>query len=226
MSTTVVKAAARFSKSIPIVGIVSDYKAEGLGSAKNYFGVSGRRSQTAGECFERFLATVPTLRRVYVLHKPKYPPSERALKLVKAAAKKRGVTVTTLAVKSHADIKAKLSKLPKRDLNKPAAMGLQVLPVDVSLSAAPMIIELAQKDKNIPTFFPVTDWVKSELPSALGGYGVPQRTCGELMAMYVGQLLWPVSGTPQPKVTEAPSKAFEWVVSRAAAKAWTSNFHV
>jgi ABC-type uncharacterized transport system substrate-binding protein len=220
MSTTVVRAANGVGKSIPIVfPAVSDHKAEGFHRSGNVTGISPRRSQTAGECFERFLATVPTLKEVRVLHRPTYAPGERALKLVKAAAKKRKVTVTPVAVNSHQDLKKKLSALPKRNPEKPAKLGVLVLPVDLFFSAAPMIIDLAQGQKNLPTSFPVTDWVKPRLPSALGGYGVPQRRCGELAAEHVAHILWGGSEAGRPKVKDAHDDTFEWVVSSAAAKA-------
>lgn len=219
MSTTVVRGAQGVTKTIPIVGVVSDPKAEGFHRAKNITGISARRSQTAGKCFERFLATVHTLKQVRVLHKPGYGPSERALKLVKAAAKKRGVTVKPVPVKSREDIEKKLAAMPKRDLKKPADAGILVLPVDVCLGAARLIIDVAQGQKNLPTFFPVTDWVTSMRSSALGGYGVPQRKCGELMAGYVDKILWGYTNPGALPVEAAGDDAFEWAVSREAAKA-------
>jgi ABC-type uncharacterized transport system substrate-binding protein len=218
MSTTVVRAASGVTNSIQIVSpAVSDHKAEGFHRAKNITGVSPRRSQTAGECFERFLATVPTLKEVRVLHRPHYGPGERALKLVKAAAKKRRVIIKRIDVNSHQELKRKLSALPKRNLKKPAELGILVLPVDLFFSAAPTIIEVAQGQKNLPTFFPVTDWVRPGLPSALGGYGVAQHKCGELTAEHIAQVLWGSAGSP--KVKDAHDDTFEWVVSSAAAKA-------
>ena len=59
MSTTIVRAAQGVTKSIPIVGIVSEPAKEKVNRSANICGVSARRSQTAGDCFERFLATVP-----------------------------------------------------------------------------------------------------------------------------------------------------------------------
>jgi ABC-type uncharacterized transport system substrate-binding protein len=219
MSTTVARAAHGATQSTPIVCIVSDLRAEGLSRAKNVTGISGRRSQTAGDCFLRFLATVPTLKQVAVLHKARYGPSERSLKLIKAAASKRGITIKTLAVKSREEIEQKLSALPTRRLSDPATLGVLVLPVDICLSASPSIIEIAQGKKNIPTFYPVPDWVRPRLPSALGAYGVSQRRCGELMAEYTEKILWSNSSPKDLKVKEAPDSMLEWVVSAEAARA-------
>lgn len=220
MSTTVVRAARNITTEIPIVfSNVSDHGAERFVKKGNATGVSARRSQTADECFERFLATVPTLTEVHVMHKGGYDPSDAALKLVMAAQKKRhkNVKIKILEASSQQDIKKKLSALPKRDLKKPAQVGILVLPVDLFFGEALLIIDLAHR-KNLPTFFTVTDWVKPKLPSALGGYGVPQYKCGELTAGHVDQILWHdvIPGTL--KVMDAPDRAFEWAVSSEAAK--------
>jgi ABC-type uncharacterized transport system substrate-binding protein len=219
MSTTIVQAARGITKSIPVVGIVSEPTKEKVHRSANICGVSARRSQTAGDCFQYFLATVPTLKKVMVLHKPGYPPSDRSLALVKKAAKKRGVSVSPVTVKSRADIESKLKAMAKRDPKKPADVGIQVLPVDVFLGAAQLITELAQQQKNLPVFWPITDHVKRDLPSALGGYGVSQRKCGELMAELVEKILWSNGKAAALKHRDAPDDAFEWAVSSAAAKA-------
>ena len=216
MSTTIVRAAQGVTKSIPIVGIVSEPAKEKVNRSANICGVSARRSQTAGDCFERFLATVPSLKKVMVLHKPGYTPSDRSLKLVKTAAKKRGVSVSPVTVKSRADIENKLKAMAKRDLKKPADVGILVLPVDVCLGAAQTIGELAQQQKNLPVFWPITDHVRS---GAFGGYGVPQRKCGELMAELVERILWHSGKAAALKYKDAPDDAFEWAVSSAAAEA-------
>jgi len=218
MSTTVVRAARGAGGTTPIVGIVSDQKAESFSRSGHISGVSGRRSQSAGACFERFLATVPALKSAYILHKPGYGPSERSLKLVCKVADARGVRPKVVKVKTRQDLERALPNLPRRDLNKPAEVGVFVLPIDVCLSAAPMIIN-AVFAKNLPLFYPVPDWVKKRLPSALGAYGVSQLKCGKLAAAQVKQILWPDSASKRVKVLEAPDDAFEWVVSREVAEA-------
>ena len=221
MSTTALQAAKGVTNDrVPIVfPSVSDHRADGLAKRGNATGVSARRSQMAGECFERFLASVPTLKEVRVLTKPGYYPAERALKLVKAAAKKRKITIKEIPVTSRAEIEKKLSAMAKRDLKKPAEAGLLVLPVDLCLGAAPLIIELAQGRKNIPVFFPVTDWVRTTAPSAFGGYGVPQHRCGKLAAEHVDQILWGSAKAGTLKVTEAANDAFDWALSSDVARA-------
>jgi ABC-type uncharacterized transport system substrate-binding protein len=177
------------------------------------------RGLIAGECFVRFLATVPTLTEVRVLHKQGYPPSDRALKLVKEAARKAGVKVTPVDVQSHQNLRSKLAAMPRRDVKKPPSVGILVLPVDVCLGAAPMIVQIAQGRKKLPTFFPITDFVHRRHPSALGGYGVSQHMCGEIAARYVDKILWGKTRAGTLAVIEAGEDAFEWVVSADAARA-------
>ena len=108
------------------------------------------------------------------------------------------------------------SPISKRDLKKPAETGVQVLPVDVCLGAAKLIIDTAQGQKNVPVFFPVTDFVAQ---GALGGYGVPQHTCGVLMADYVEQILWQSAQPQALKIKDAANDDFEWAISGPAANA-------
>jgi ABC-type uncharacterized transport system substrate-binding protein len=221
MSTTALQSAKSVTNDkIPIVfPSVSDHKADGLLHKGNATGVSARRSQTAGECLERFLASVRTLKEVRVLHKPGYRPGERALKLVQAVGKKKKVVIKPVPVKTRGDIEKKLSAMAKRNLKKPAEVGILVLPIDLCLGAAALIIEVAQGRKNIPVFFPITDWVKPKLPSAFGGYGVPQLRCGELAAEHVDQILWGNAKAASRKVTDAADDAFVWALSSEAARA-------
>lgn len=220
MSTTALHAARRLVGSLPIVfPSVSDHKADGIAHKQNATGISARRSQTAGECLEHFLATVPTLKEVRVLYKPGYTPAERAMKKVKEAAKGRSIVIKPVPVRSRKDIQKKLSAMRKRNLKQPADVGLLVLPVDFCLGAAPLIVRLAQDRKNIPVFFPITDCVKAKGSSALGGYGVPQHRCGELSAKHVDRILWRNAKATKLAVESAPDDAFEWAVSQEAARA-------
>jgi len=223
MSTTVTKAAQAFTDSIPIVGIVSNPGRENVTAGRNICGVSARRSQTAGDCCERFLKTVTSLREIRVLHKANYNPSVEALAQVKAAAAPHGVMVTEVAVASAADIADKLGNMPARDpATEPATVGIQVLPADVCFGAAQSIIKIAQAQKRLPTFFPVTDWVRHDPPSALGGYGVPQERSGQLLAEQVA-LIWQTGNIPAHRFKDASDSEFKWLASRAAARTLNIN---
>ena len=54
---------------------------------------------------------------------------------------------------------------------------------------------------------------------ALGGYGVPQYTCGVLMADYVDQIISHSAEPRSLKFTDAEIDDFKWVISREAAQA-------
>jgi hypothetical protein len=214
MSTTVVRAALEFTRTmtppIPIVGVVSNPGREGFAKVEHICGISARRSQTAGECFSRFLDTVPSLKTVYVLHKPNYPPSDEAIRLIDKA-KPPGITVPKLNFQNYAELIGALKSLPT---GNPAEQGILVLPVDIAFGSSVEIIDWA-RTKKLPCFFPITDWVSKTLPSALGGYGVSQTECGRLMAERV-EYIWSHKNTTPPKRwSSAPS--IEWLASAAAA---------
>ena len=225
MSTTVVKAAADLfpataNPPIPIVGVVSAPGVETNGATPpvrldqiaNICGVSAKRSQTADTCFNNFYKTVPSLKEVKILHKTGYGPSEAAKTLVEGAAQPKGVTITPIAVTDAASVEAALDGLNERDPIWNPTVGIQVLPIDVCLAHAREIIDIAQGEKKLPTFFPVPDWVTSDVSSALGAYGVSQRTSGKLMAERV-DAIWR-NGDQVPTGTfvrwvDAPEAAFE-----------------
>ena len=217
MSTTVVGAAHDFTRTMPnptpIVGVVSNPGREGFTRVRHICGVSARRSQTAGECFLRFLETVPTLRTVHVLHKPNYPPSDEAIQLIDRV-KPQGITVVKVGFQTYADLVAAFPRLPTRDQNNAAEEGILVLAVDVALGAAVEIIDTARA-KKLPSFFPITDWVSKAVPSALGGYGVSQTECGRLMAERVDYIWTHNNNTPPKRWRTAPS--IEWLASATAA---------
>jgi hypothetical protein len=222
MSTTVVKAAQAVTESIKIIGIVSDPAQEQIINARNICSLSARRTQTADDCFDRFFDAIPTLTEVRPLHFPNYTPSVRALANVRGAAGPKHVAVNPVEFGSFAELEYQLRNLPPRNPANPATSGIQVLPVDLCLGAAPTIIDIVQTQKNLPAFFPITDWVKPALPSAFGGYGIPQDACGQLLAErvdYARKNAVPFPNPPSSRHTVAPNSAFRWVVSRAAAQA-------
>ena len=218
MSTTAVKAAQSFTSSSPIVGIVSNPGRENVAQAHNICGISARRSQTGGDCCEHFLKAMQGLREIRALHKRNYNPSLEALDRAKTAAAAYGVTVTPVDVATADDIHSALNSMAARDVQETATVGILVLPADVCFSVAREIISVAQTQKKLPTFFSVTDWVKTDHPSALGGYGVPQERSGELLAERVAHI-WQTGNMPTPRFHDVPSGEFRWLASRAAARA-------
>jgi putative ABC transport system substrate-binding protein len=221
MSTSAVKAAMAVCKDIPIIfPSVSDPADDGVvkscaAPGRNATGVRAMRRQTADECLELFKATVPSLRKVFGLHKPNYFPATRPTARLKLAAKRARVTFKAVEVRSHKEIADTLGAMSQTGAAGKPELGVLVLPDDLVLSAARDVTRLAQ-EKRLPTFFPATDWVRESLPSALAGFGVPQFVCGEAAAPYMLKVLKGVL----PK--DLPVKrigGFEWAVSKAAADA-------
>jgi putative ABC transport system substrate-binding protein len=221
MSTSAVKAAMSVTKDIPIVfpsisdpvddGVVKSCSAPG----KNATGIRAMRRQTADECLELFKATVPSLRKVYALHKPNYGPSIRALVNLKRAAKRARVTFSPVLVRSHKEIAAKLSGISQTGPAGKPEVGVLAMPDDLVLSAWRGISELAQ-EKKLPTFFPVTDAVRAGSPGPLAGFGVPQAACGEAAAFHMHKIL---QGVPANDIPVKRAGGFEWAVSKTVAQA-------
>ncbi len=220
MSTTAVKVAMSVSKDIPIVfPSISDPVEDGVAKScsvpgKNATGIRSMRRQSADECLELFKMTVPTLRTIYGLHKPSYGPTTRALTDVKKAAKRAKVAFKPVTVRSHKDIVKALDRMSQSGPAGSPQVGVMVMPDDLVLSAWRYIAETAQ-EKKLPTFYPVTDWVR-EGSSAFAGYGVPQHAGGEAAATYMRKVL---DGVPAKHLPIRRTGGFEWAVSRSAAKA-------
>ena len=133
MSTKVMRAAGEHTKEIPIVfPNCSEFGDERFVKAGRATGFSARRTQTAGDCFDRFFMAVPTLKQVLILHINEHDISENALALVKAAASKKGVESKPILVRSHPDLLEQLGKLPaksgrNRDRRRACPAGGSVL---------------------------------------------------------------------------------------------------
>jgi putative ABC transport system substrate-binding protein len=221
MSTSALKAAMSVTKDIQIVfPSISDPVHDGVAKScaspgKNATGVRSMRRQSAHECIELFKATVPSLRKILGFHKPTYGPVTRAMKELKKSAKAAKVSFAPVLVKSHKDIVAKLDAMKQTGPDGKPQIGVLVLPDDLVLSAWRTITQSAHA-KKIPTFFPITDWVKAGSPSALAGYGVPQHTGGEAAAAYMYKIL---KGVPASDLPIKRCGGFEWAVNKAAAAA-------
>jgi ABC-type uncharacterized transport system substrate-binding protein len=219
MSTKVMRAAGDHTKGIPIVfPNCSEHGDERYVKAGRATGFSAKRTQTAGDCFDRFFMAVPTLERVLIPHVDEHDIAENALALVKSAAAGKGVEAKAILVRSYPDLLEQLSKLPARAAGT-ATTGVQVLPVDLFFGAIQDIIRLVQREKKLPAFFPTTDWVPDDCGAAFGGYGVRQYTCGERTAGHVHHILWANAGAALPTTKEALDTDFDWAVSASAAAA-------
>jgi ABC-type uncharacterized transport system substrate-binding protein len=221
MSTRVLRAAGDHTDGIPIVfPSVSRPEGEPHVTAGRATGFAALRAQSAGECFNRFFRSVPSLKQVLIPNFDEHEPGDNALQLVTEAAIKNGVVPQTIPVRSHQDLLDKLCDLPRRERGEPATLGVHVLPVDMFFGATREIIKTVQEDKNLPAFFSVTDWVTEASGGAFGGYGVPQFTCGQRTAAHVQQILASDDGDARLlDVVVAAGSDFDWAVSSAAATA-------
>jgi hypothetical protein len=177
MSTRVVDdaVAAYRDTKVPIVGVVSDF---GAYKDVNVCGFSAQRYQNALSGYQNFITTVPSLSRIQVLTDSKYPPCVKALNAIKA-----GFPEGADYMPSEVDVcEEKNIETQLNNAGIKPGDGLFVLPLDRCFGDADAILAWAA-DHSVPTFWPVTDWVKSTAwPCALGGYGVSQELCGYRMA--------------------------------------------
>lgn len=226
MSTSAVLAAMSATDSIPIVfPSISDPVADGVVMScavpgRNVTGVRAMRTQTADDCLELFKATIPSLEEVIVLHKPEYGPVTRALPSLKAAATRSGVTLTLRAVSSETEIQAELSKISQRLGKGGPAVGVLMPPDDLVLGTAKKLIKWAH-DRGLPTFTCAPDWVTNDPSSGVGGYGIPQRACGEAAAEYVHKILW--NGASPGDLPIKRIGGFRWLVNAAVAAKLATN---
>lgn len=196
--------------NVAIVGVVSDYSK--YASTANLCGFSAQRFQTATDLYDRFLLTVPSLSDIYVLHQPAYNPSAQAYGRISAARPgTKAVPFVDVSEGQAPNIPAALNSV-----HIPRTAGVLVLPIDRCFGAAQAIIDWSERS-GVPTFWPVTDWVDTTFPCALGGYGVPQHLCGMRMADKLAPFLANGRMPAQPFADCAPSD-FAWVASANAAR--------
>jgi hypothetical protein len=231
MSTTVMRQAVAFAAAqgtpMPVVGVVSDPKGEGwtvLPYTSYVCGVKANRFQLARECYDYFLQTVPDLTTVYALYKTGYPPSANALwninntRPVPAVAPNGTDPRFDLTQVTDAQLLINISNLNLTGTYNNA--GIFVLPIDRCFGLAQSIINAAQ-NANIPTFWPVTDWVNTNNSSALGGFGVSQETCGEKMGKQIGHIFKNSNAVPTgiKQFLHFAPKDMTWLASGQAAQA-------
>jgi ABC-type uncharacterized transport system substrate-binding protein len=210
MSTPVVRKAMHFTPTIPVVGIFSEPATEQFDQTTNICGVNAQRIQIARKYYDNFLKTVSGLTNVYVLHRVGNTASTKSVGAIHAGGHLPVplVVLNVTPAPGH-DILTLINGVPPNS-------GLLVLPVDLFFGAADTINAQATA-KSLPVFWPVTDWVGP----GIGGYGVPQETCGELMGKQVQYILEHPKQIPQGGarfVTVQPTDR-KWVASKAVAKA-------
>lgn len=209
MSTPVTIKAKKFTSSIPIVGIFSDPESETFTNTKNICGVNAQRFQIGYDYYDRFTTAIPGgLKMIYVLHRDGNTASKESWNNIYKGA--HSVPTTLLTVHGESEIKAAVTEL------NPGSGGLLVLPVDLFFGGVDDIHSWAK----VPVFWPVTDWV----PPGIGGYGVDQATCGQIMGQQVKYIFEhngniPTDTTNPKRFITLDVSYRRWVASKAAAKA-------
>ena len=203
------------------------FGSEGRGTqgARNVTGISARRSQSADRCLESFLATVPSI-------EPALRAAQAPLRAVGAlaeagAARSPRSTAwrsSVVAVKTRADIdKPSSASCPSRTPRRRRRRACWCFRSTSASAwrAASSTWRRARsafrRSSRSPTASPPS------ATSALGGRGVPQRRCGELMADYVHGILWRGKKASALKIADVGDDEFEWVVSSKAARALNVN---
>jgi hypothetical protein len=214
MSTRVVDEALHpfgNNSNVAIVGVVSDYGK--YAATTNLCGFSAQRFQTATDLYDRFLLTVPGLSDIYVLHQPAYNPSAQAYSRI-SAARPRGAKAVPIVDVSEGQAPNITAALDSAHI--PQTAGVLVLPIDRCFGAATAIIDWSKRS-GVPTFWPVTDWVDTTFPCALGGYGVSQHLCGARMANKLAAF-WANGNMPAQPFADCVASDFSWIASANAAR--------
>jgi hypothetical protein len=108
-----------------------------------------------------------------------YAPCLDALRLIEQSNAGPGPTVVN--VSRPGAIESAITNLGNN------SGGLLILPADWFFAARQQITELARQQQ-LPDFWPVTDWVISDDKSPIGGYGVSQQKCGELLGEQIAEV--------------------------------------
>jgi ABC-type uncharacterized transport system substrate-binding protein len=223
MSTRVLKDAINSGITQPIVSPTASNFTQDVAPMvpPNVAGINAQRDQ-GDKLIDRFSQAWPSLKTLYYLHLQHYGPSERAKGKLVLEAHNRGITkCTPLNMTADGDLNGQLNNLKK--VAQDGQTGLLVLPIDFCLgegsTQAPNIIQVAQVQTKLPTFFPIPDWAYSTAPGgtpAFGGYGLSQYTCGKLASDLIYGILW---GGMSPTGIQVPYPSlFELVVNKAAAE--------
>jgi hypothetical protein len=182
LSTTVAGAAVQYTKdsniTTPIVAIVSDFYsfAQDNNSPQNICGVSAKRPDHVDKCLSDLQSDIPNAGKIYFLAKTDYGPSDASLAAL-------GNTGQVVYVGATDDIQTQINTIP------PGSGVLLVLPADIFFGAVDDIIQWAQVDLNLLTYWTVTDWVASSGSKGVyAGSGFPQELCGQYLAERIASI--------------------------------------
>jgi hypothetical protein len=172
--------AERDELETPIVVITSNAKQ--FDGEIQICGVSALRPQLASVALRRF-KKAQTLKKVLLLHRQNYEPSDQAKKGL--GSKKPPAKL--VSIKDTEDPSVEVANLrhlvPANEVH-----GLFVLPADRFFGWGKEIQDAADATGNpgsaMKTFWSTTDWPLN----SNGGYGFPQRVCGRYMAERVASI--------------------------------------
>jgi putative ABC transport system substrate-binding protein len=209
-STPVAQVLKRVVSRTPVVFMsVSDPVASGIVAslarpAGNFTGLSNFFPEVGGKLVDVTMSLLPHAQRLGVMTTPDNPGKELDRKELVTRAAEKGVSVTTLHVRSSADIDAAFDR-SSRD-------GLQALVVfvdPVTTTYRRQIVDLARQNA-VPAIYQVRDFVDI---GGLMSYGLNFCKHYERAATYADRIL---KGTPPADLpVELPSE-FEMVVNMKA----------
>ncbi len=188
------RAAQAVTKSIPIVfTVVSDPIEERAvrSTARPGTNATGMRTMlrhTAANCLELFAMMVPSLKKVYALHQPGFPPAVQAMPRLRQAARGLRIAFLPRLVRRRAQIADRIKAMSQAGPAGKPHVGLLLVPDDLVVSEGYNVVQMAHSE-GIPTFFPVVEFVNVTPQSALGAYGIPGQATGEATAQYVHKIL-------------------------------------
>jgi putative ABC transport system substrate-binding protein len=211
------QAAQAVTRTIPIVfTVVSDPIEERAVKSTacpgtNATGMRTMLRHTAANCLELFRAMVPSLKKVYALHQPGFPPAVHAMPRLRQTAKRLRIAFLPQIVRRRGEIADRLKALSQAGTTGKPQVGLLVVPDDLVVSEGYNVIQLAHSD-GIPTFFPVVELVNATPQSALGAYGIPGKDSGQAAAAYVHKVL---QGVQPAHLPVKRGGGFEWRINNS-----------
>jgi len=207
------QAAQQATTTIPIVmAAASDAVDAGLVASLsrpggNITGLTNLNVDLSSKRVELLRVAVPKLSRVAVLVNPGHPGHPDSLKIIQAAAKTAGVSVSPLRAGTVSQIEAALVEMTRE-----RAGALMVLPDPLFTSQRRRIAELATKDR-LPTMFSNREYVED---GGLMSYGQNPAEHFQRAATYIDKIL--KGARPADLPVEQPTQ-FELVINLKTAKA-------
>jgi putative tryptophan/tyrosine transport system substrate-binding protein len=173
----------------------------------NVTGMASLQSELAGKRLELVRAIAPHVHRIAILWDERNPGSRLAVHETEAAAGRAGFTITSLPVRSPADLEAAFATLI-RD----RAGALNIVPSPMLFSHRARLAELAVKHR-LPTVVGSREYVEA---GGLAGYGTDYPELFRRAASFVDKIL--KGAKPADLPVEQPTK-FELVINLKTAKA-------